>query len=71
MRDVDCLLYSGARCIPRAYEVMVTGAVDGFAAVRGRPLYDVSNEAMEAYLVGLKLPRPSASLHRARTRKGS
>ena len=41
------------------------------AAVLGRPLYDVTTEAMEAYLAGLKLPRPSSSVHRSRARKGS
>jgi len=40
------------------------------AAVLGRPLYDVTTEAMEAYLAGLKLPRPNASLHRARKSRG-
>jgi predicted DNA-binding protein len=41
------------------------------AAVLGRPLYDVTNEAMEKYLAGVKLSGPSASMLRGRTRKGS
>ena len=36
------------------------------AAVMGRPLYDVTNEAINDYLGGLKLPDPLAGL-----RKGS
>jgi hypothetical protein len=36
------------------------------AAVLGRPLYDITAEAMEKYLTGLKLPDP---LRRARVRK--
>ena len=36
------------------------------AAVMGRPLYDVTNEVIENYLVGLKIP--SLSQRRARGR---
>ncbi len=38
------------------------------AAVLGRPLYDITAEAMEKYLAGLKLSGPNAS-RRARARK--
>ena len=41
------------------------------AAVMGRPLYEVTNEAMERYLVRLKLPQPGESLRRGRARKSS
>jgi hypothetical protein len=41
------------------------------AAVMGRPLYDVTNEAIERYLAGVKLPDPSAMLRRARRRQNS
>ncbi|UXI68610.1 hypothetical protein [Tahibacter amnicola] len=34
------------------------------AAVMGRPLYDVTNEAINDYLGGLKLPDPLASLRK-------
>lgn len=37
------------------------------AAVLGRPLYDVTTEAVENYLTRLKLPDPNAS-RRARVR---
>ena len=39
------------------------------AAVMGRPLYEVTNEAMERYLGTLKLPSVRASLRRGRPRK--
>ena len=41
------------------------------AAVLGRPLYDITNEAMEKYLAGVKLSGPSASILRAEHAKGS
>lgn len=34
------------------------------AAVMGRPLYDVTNEAINDYLGGLKLPDPLAGLRK-------
>lgn len=40
-------------------------ALKAAAAVMGRPLYDVTNEAIEKYLAGLKLSRVS-SMSRAR-----
>lgn len=39
------------------------------AAVAGRPLYDVTNEAINNYLSGLKLGDPLAALRRGRSRK--
>ena len=39
------------------------------AAVMGRPLYDVTNEAINNYLSGLKLGDPLAALRRGRGRK--
>ena len=39
------------------------------AAVLGRPLYDVTTEAMETYLAGLKFPGTNAALRRAVRRK--
>ncbi len=35
------------------------------AAVMGRPLYDVTNEAINDYLSGLKLGDPLAAIRRA------
>jgi hypothetical protein len=35
----------------------------------GRPLYDVTNEAISNYLSGLKLGDPLAALRRGRSRK--
>ncbi len=34
------------------------------AAVMGRPLYDVTNEAINSYLAGVKLGDPLASLRK-------
>ena len=39
------------------------------AAVMGRPLYDVTNEAINDYLGGLKLPDPLASVKKGGKRK--
>ena len=39
------------------------------AAVMGRPLYDVTNEAINNYLSGLKLGDPLAALRRGRSRR--
>ncbi|MEO8670341.1 MAG: hypothetical protein ABI411_03435 [Tahibacter sp.] len=39
------------------------------AAVMGRPLYDVTNEAINDYLGGLKLPDPLASVKKGAKRK--
>ena len=43
------------------------------AAVMGRPLYDVTNEAISQYLSGLKLGDPLAAIRRngARARKAA
>jgi hypothetical protein len=38
------------------------------AAVLGRPLYDVTNDVIEHYLRGLKIPAPKASQRRTRSR---
>jgi hypothetical protein len=45
-------------------------ALKAAAAVMGRPLYDITNEAIEKYLSGLKLARPGAML-RDRGRKSA
>ena len=47
----------------------VRDSLKAAAAVMGRPLYDVTNEAISNYLSGLKLGDPLAALRRARSRK--
>jgi len=47
----------------------VRDSLKAAAAVMGRPLYDVTNEAIERYLGTLRLPSVSAGLRRARIRK--
>ena len=47
------------------FDAFVEGACATFyAAVMGRPLYDVTNEAINDYLGGLKLPDPLAGLRK-------
>ena len=48
----------------------VRDSLKAAAAVMGRPLYDVTNEAISNYLSGLKLGDPLAAIRRnARVRK--
>ena len=48
----------------------VRDSLKAAAAVMGRPLYDVTNEAISNYLSGLKLGDPLAAIRRnARNRK--
>ncbi|HVT31581.1 MAG TPA: hypothetical protein VHE32_02990 [Rhodanobacteraceae bacterium] len=47
----------------------VRDSLKAAAAVMGRPLYDVTNEAINDYLSGLKLGDPLAALRRGRSRK--
>ena len=47
----------------------VRDSLKAAAAVMGRPLYDVTNEAINNYLSGLKLGDPLAALRRGRGRK--
>ena len=47
----------------------VRDSLKAAAAVMGRPLYDVTNEAINNYLSGLKLGDPLAALRRGRSRK--
>ena len=48
----------------------VRDSLKAAAAVMGRPLYDVTNEAISNYLSGLKLGDPLAAIRRnARSRK--
>ncbi|HEY0179700.1 MAG TPA: hypothetical protein VGC30_08715 [Dokdonella sp.] len=42
----------------------VRDSLKAAAAVMGRPLYDVTNEAISNYLAGLKLGDPLAALRR-------
>ena len=46
----------------------VRDSLKAAAAVMGRPLYDVTNEAINNYLSGLKLGDPLAALRRGRSR---
>ncbi len=49
----------------------VRDSLKAAAAVMGRPLYGVTNEAISNYLSGLKLGDPLAAIRRnARNRKG-
>lgn len=47
----------------------VRDSLKAAAAVMGRPLYDVTNEAISEYLSGLKLGDPLAAIRRASRRK--
>ena len=47
----------------------VRDSLKAAAAVMGRPLYDVTNEAINNYLSGLKRGDPLAALRRGRSRK--
>lgn len=47
----------------------VRDSLKAAAAVMGRPLYDVTNEAISDYLSGLKLGDPLAALRRGRSRR--
>jgi hypothetical protein len=47
----------------------VRDSLKAAAAVMGRPLYDVTNEAISNYLSGLKLGDPLAAIRRAGRRK--
>lgn len=48
----------------------VRDSLKAAAAVMGRPLYDVTNEAISEYLAGLRLGDPLAAIRRgARSRK--
>ena len=47
----------------------VRDSLKAAAAVMGRPLYDVTKEAINNYLSGLKLGDPLAALRRGRSRK--
>jgi hypothetical protein len=47
----------------------VRDSLKAAAAVMGRPLYDVTNEAISDYLSGLKLGDPLAAIRRANRRK--
>jgi hypothetical protein len=49
----------------------VRDSLKAAAAVMGRPLYDVTNEAINNYLSGLKLGDPLAALRRGRGRKAA
>ena len=49
----------------------VRDSLKAAAAVMGRPLYDVTNEAISNYLSVLKLGDPLAALRRARSRKAA
>ena len=49
----------------------VRDSLKAAAAVMGRALYDVTNEAISNYLSGLKLGDPLAALRRARSRKAA
>ena len=49
----------------------VRDSLKAAAAVMGRPLYDVTNEAISNYLSGLKLGDPLAALRRGRSRKAA
>lgn len=50
----------------------VRDSLKAAAAVMGRPLYDVTNEAISDYLSGLKLGDPLAAIRRgARARKSA
>jgi hypothetical protein len=46
----------------------VRDSLKAAAAVMGRPLYDVTNEAINNYLSGLKLGDPLAAWRRGRSR---
>ncbi len=49
----------------------VRDSLKAAAAVMGRPLYDVTNQAISDYLSGLKLGDPLAAIRRAaRARRG-
>ena len=47
----------------------VRDSLKAAAAVMGRPLYDVTNEAISDYLSGLKLGDPLAAIRRAEGRR--
>jgi len=48
----------------------VRDSLKAAAAVMGRPLYDVTNEAISEYLAGLRLGDPLAAIRRSsRSRK--
>jgi len=47
----------------------VRDSLKAAAAVMGRPLYDVTNEAISDYLSGLKLGDPLAAIRRAGRRR--
>lgn len=49
----------------------VRDSLKAAAAVMGRPLYEVTNEAMERYLARLKLPQPGSALRKRRATKGA
>ena len=49
----------------------VRDSLKAAAAVMGRPLYDVTNEAINNDLSGLKLGDPLAALRRGRGRKAA
>lgn len=50
----------------------VRDSLKAAAAVMGRPLYDVTNEAINDYLSGLKLGDPLAAIRRgSRSRKAA
>lgn len=50
----------------------VRDSLKAAAAVMGRPLYDVTNEAISEYLAGLRLGDPLAAIRRsARSRKST
>ena len=47
----------------------VRDSLKAAAAVMGRPLYDVTNEAINNYLGSVKLPDPLAALRKGNKRK--
>ena len=47
----------------------VRDSLKAAAAVMGRPLYDVTNEAINNYLGSVKLPDPLAALRKGAKRK--
>jgi hypothetical protein len=50
----------------------VRDSLKAAAAVMGRPLYDVTNEAINDYLAGLRLVDPLAAIRRSgRSRKAA
>ena len=63
-RAARCLTQMGQHSNSFALAALPPTALSA-AAVMGRPLYDVTNEAISDYLSGLKLGDPLAAIRRA------